>query len=380
MLFDYETLKLIWWGLIGALLIGFAITDGMDMGVGTLLPFVGKNDNERRVVINTVGAHWDGNQVWFITAGGALFAAWPMVYAAAFSGFYFAMLLVLFALFLRPVGFDYRSKLDNPQWRSNWDRALFVGSAVPPLVFGIAFGNLFQGVPFELDEFLRARYDGSFFALLNPFALLCGLVSLSMIVMHGGFWLQLRAENPVGERAAYFGQRAAQLCVLLFVLAGVWIAFGIDGYIIGQQPDPNGLPNPLGKTVTTATGAWLNNYSTMPLTLLCPLLGLAGAGLGWLFSHRQRPGLAFTASALSLTGIISTAGVSLFPFVMPSSLHPASSLTLWDATSSEMTLNVMFWAVLIFLPLIIGYTLWCYIRMWRKVSVAEIEQHSHSSY
>ena len=145
-----STLKIIWWLLVGVLLVGFAIMDGHDMGVGTLLPFVGRNDVERRVVINTVGPHWDGNQVWFITAGGAIFAAWPLVYATAFSGFYWAMLAVLWALFFRPVGFDYRSKIQNPTWRSTWDWGLFVGGAVPPLIFGVAFGNLLQGVPFQL--------------------------------------------------------------------------------------------------------------------------------------------------------------------------------------------------------------------------------------
>ncbi|MGD9298976.1 MAG: cytochrome d ubiquinol oxidase subunit II, partial [Thiohalocapsa sp.] len=171
---DYEILKLVWWLLVGVLFIGFAVTDGMDMGVGTLLPFLGKNDAERRVIINTVGPHWDGNQVWLITAGGAIFAAWPLVYGAAFSGFYFAMLLALFALFFRPVGFDYRSKIENKAWRNAWDWGLFIGGAVPALVFGIAFGNLLQGVPFHLDELLRPYYTGSFFALLNPFALLAG--------------------------------------------------------------------------------------------------------------------------------------------------------------------------------------------------------------
>lgn len=380
MLFDYETLKLIWWGLIGALLIGFALTDGMDMGVGTLLPFVGKNDSERRVVINTVGAHWDGNQVWFITAGGALFAAWPMVYATAFSGFYFAMLLVLFALFLRPVGFDYRSKIDTHKWRNSWDWALFVGSTIPPLVFGIAFGNLLQGVPFTLDEFMRASYHGSFFGLLNPFGLLCGLVSTAMITMHGGFWLQLRADSPVGDRAARAGRISALVTGVLFLLAGAWVAFGLDGYVISQLPDTNGLPDPLAKTVILQSGGWLNNYEAQPLTLAFPLLGLLGAVMGMLCSMACRPALAFTGSALSITGIILTAGVSLFPFVMPSSMDLNASLTLWDATSSQMTLNLMFWVVAIFLPIIIGYTLWCYIKMWRKVTVAEIEQNSHSSY
>ncbi|HSM22324.1 MAG TPA: cytochrome d ubiquinol oxidase subunit II, partial [Rubrivivax sp.] len=191
---DYPTLKIIWWLLVGVLLVGFAIMDGHDMGVGTLLPFVGQGDEERRVVINTVGPHWDGNQVWFITGGGAIFAAWPLVYATAFSGFYWAMLAVLWALFFRPVGFDYRSKIHDPRWRSTWDWGLFIGGAVPPLIFGVAFGNLLQGVPFGFDDFLVSTYTGTFWQLLNPFALLVGLVSSAMITMQGGTYLAHRTE------------------------------------------------------------------------------------------------------------------------------------------------------------------------------------------
>ena len=208
-MFDYATLKVIWWLLVGVLLIGFAIMDGHDMGVGTLLPFVGKTDNERRVVINTVGPHWDGNQVWFITGGGAIFAAWPLVYATAFSGFYWAMLAVLWALFFRPVGFDYRSKIDNPVWRKTWDWGLFVGGAIPPLIFGVAFGNLLQGVPFHFDNNLASYYTGSFWALLNPFALLCGLVSTTMITFHGAVYLAHRTEGAIGARSRNASQRAA---------------------------------------------------------------------------------------------------------------------------------------------------------------------------
>ena len=179
-MFDYITIRFIWWLLIGVLLIGFAIMDGHDMGVGTLLPWIGKTDSERRVLLNTVGPHWDGNQVWLITGAGALFAAWPFVYATAFSGFYWAMLAVLWTLFLRPVGFDYRSKLSNPRWRRFWDWILFVSGVVPPLVFGVAFGNLLEGVPFNFDDTLRASYTGNLWMMLNPFALLCGLVSSAM--------------------------------------------------------------------------------------------------------------------------------------------------------------------------------------------------------
>lgn len=381
MLFDYETLKLIWWGLIGALLIGFALTDGMDMGVGSLLPFTAKTDDERRVVINTVGAHWDGNQVWFITAGGALFAAWPIVYAVAFSGFYFAMMLVLFTLFLRPLAFDYRSKLENPKWRSFWDWGLFVGSSVPAIVFGIAFGNLLQGVPFHLDEFMRATYTGSFFALLNPFALLSGLISWAMLIMHGGIWLQLRTANPISQRAAHLAQWASIAVIGGLLLAGVWVAFGIKGYVLTQLGfDPNTAPNILAKTVQQESGAWLANYYHMPITLLFPVLGFLGAAGVWVCSRKQLAGWGLVSSSLAILGIIMTAGSAMFPFIMPSSSNLSSSLTIWDAVSSHLTLNIMFFVVAALLPIVLGYTIWCYVKMWRRVTVDEIQQHTHSSY
>jgi cytochrome d ubiquinol oxidase subunit II len=380
MIFDYETIKLVWWLLIGILLIGFAITDGMDMGVGVLLPFVGETDSERRVIINTVGPHWDGNQVWLITAGGAIFAAWPAVYAAAFSGFYFAMMLALFALFFRPVGFDYRSKIDDPRWRNTWDWGLFIGGTVPALVFGIAFGNLIQGVPFHLDELLRVHYTGSFFGLFNPFALLTGVVSLSMLTMHGAVWLQLRTEGQIAERAQIWVKRAAKATLASFVLAGLWVAFGLDGFQIISQPALDAMPNPLAKTVEPGSGALLSMYGKQPLTILFPFLGLAGAALTLLFSVANRPGFGYITSALTLIGIIMTAGVSMFPFIMPSTSNPSSSFTVWDAVSSHLTLTIMFWAVAFLLPIVIGYTLWCYSRMWGKITIADIESNRHSAY
>lgn len=373
MIFDYEIFKLIWWLFVGVLLIGFAVTDGMDMGVGNLLPFVGKNDDERRVMINTVGPHWDGNQVWFITAGGAIFAAWPAVYAAAFSGFYFAMLLVLFALFFRPVGFDYRSKLGDERWRKAWDWGLFVGGAVPSLVFGVAFGNLILGVPFHLDELLRPFYTGSFFALLNPFALLSGVVSFSLLTMHGGIWIQMRTEGDITERTKGWITATGIVAMLAFALAGAWLVFGgIDGYRIVEQPALDALPNPLAKTVEVVEGGWLANYSAYPLTMAFPVLGLVGMLATVLLSRLNRPGLGFVSSSFAITGVIMTAGVSLFPFIMPSSTHPDHSFTLWDAASSHLTLSVMFWATVIFLPIVISYTIWNYRKMWGRLSVDEM--------
>ena len=373
---DYETLKLIWWLLVGVLLIGFAITDGMDMGVGNLLPFVGKSDDERRLMINTVGPHWDGNQVWLITAGGAIFAAWPAVYAAAFSGFYVAMLLVLFALFFRPVGFDYRSKLGDARWRNAWDWGLFVGGAVPSLVFGVAFGNLLLGVPFHLDELLRSYYTGSFFQLLNPFALLAGAVSFSLLTMHGGIWIQMRTNGVISERVKGWIQWTGIAAMAAFALAGIWLVLGIDGYVIVSQPSLDALPNPLAKTVELAPGAWLVNYQSHPITMIFPLLGFVGMILTILLSRIDRPGWGFVTSSLAITGVIMTAGISMFPFIMPSSTDPGSSLTVWDAPSSHLTLSVMFWAVVILLPIVISYTLWNYRKMWGRLSIEEMQERT----
>jgi cytochrome bd ubiquinol oxidase subunit II len=380
MILDYETLKLVWWVLVGVLLIGFVITDGFDMGAGALLPFLGKTDEERRVIINTVGPHWDGNQVWFITAGGAIFAAWPAVYAAAFSGFYIAMLLVLFALFFRPVGFDYRSKIADPRWRNTWDWGLFVGGAVPALLFGVAFGNVILGVPFEFDEFLRPTYTGNFFGLLRPFALLAGVVSLSMLVTHGAVWLHLRAGSPVQERARKATIIASLVMFTAFALAGVWLAMGIDGYRIISQPALDALPNPLAKSVEIAAGAWMANYTTYPWMIVAPLLGLLGALSTALLAWINRPGLGFVTSSLAMSGVILTAGFSMFPFVMPSITSPSSSLTLWDAPSSHLTLTVMFWAAMIFVPIILAYTTWTYRVMWGRVTVEHIRTHDHDAY
>lgn len=373
---DYEILKLIWWFFVGLLLIGFAITDGMDMGVGNLLPFVGRNDDERRVLINTVGPHWDGNQVWLITAGGAIFAAWPTVYAAAFSGFYKAMLLVLFALFFRPVGFDYRSKLGDARWRGAWDWGLFVGGAVPSLVFGIAFGNLLLGVPFHLDALLRVYYTGSFLELLNPFALLAGVVSFTLLTMHGGIWIQMRTGGVLSERVKGWIRWSGITAMAAFALAGLWLAGDIGGYAIVSQPALDALPDPLTKTVVVAPDAWFANYGHYPLTRLFPVLGFAGVIMTLLLSHNDRPGWGFVTSSLAITGVIMTAGISLFPFIMPSSSDPNSSLTVWDASSSHLTLNVMFWAVVIFLPIVIGYTLWNYRKMWGRLSIEEMRERT----
>lgn len=378
-MFDYETLKLIWWLLVGVLLVGFAIMDGHDMGVGTLLPFVGRTDVERRVVINTVGPHWDGNQVWFITGGGAIFAAWPLVYATAFSGFYWAMLAVLWALFFRPVGFDYRSKISHPTWRSTWDWGLFVGGFVPPVIFGVAFGNLFQGVPFQFDDFLVPTYTGRFWALLNPFALLTGVVSSAMITLQGATYLAHRTEGAVQARTIRAGTLAAGVMVVGFIAAGVWLQ-SIPGYRVSSVIDPSALPNPMAKTVMREAGAWMANYAALPALWMLPALGVVGALAATALMRRGRTLSAFVASSLATTGVIGTAGITLFPFVMPSSTQLQASLTVWDSVSSHLTLSIMFWATVIFMPLIVLYTGWAYRVMRGKVTAAYIRENEHGAY
>ncbi|WP_322010352.1 cytochrome d ubiquinol oxidase subunit II [Paraburkholderia sp. J12] len=377
---DYATLKLIWWVLIGVLLIGFSLTDGFDMGAAVLLPFIGKTDAERRIVINTVGATWEGNQVWLITAGGAMFAAWPLVYAASFSGFYFAMLLVLFALFFRPVGFDYRGKRDNPKWRSAWDWALFIGGFVPALVFGVAFGNLLEGVPFAYDTDLRVTYHGSFWALLNPFALICGLVSLTMLTAHGAAFVKLKSDGVVAARASKALRITSLLAVVLFVLAGAIVATLIGGYTITSAPPLDSVSNPLLKSVEAGQGLWLTNYGLYPWMTVAPLLGILGGLVACALAGSRLEKTAFIATGLMIVGVILTAGFSMFPFIMPSSLDPRSSLTVWDSTSSKTTLEIMLVAVIIFLPIVLAYTTWAYRVMRGKVTAAAIKEQHNSLY
>ncbi|MGF1686635.1 cytochrome d ubiquinol oxidase subunit II [Photobacterium japonica] len=378
-MFEYEVLRFIWWALIGVLCIGFAVTDGFDMGVGVLTKIIGKTDNERRVMINAIAPHWDGNQVWLITAGGALFAAWPLVYATAFSGFYFAMIITLAALWLRPIGFDYRSKIENPQWREAWDKAIFVGSFVPPVIFGVAFGNLLQGVPFELNEFLVPTYKGSFFALLNPFALLCGIVSILMITTQGAAYLQMKTTDALRVRSRRVAMITSVATAVCFAIAGFW-AQSIEGYLITSEIIKDAPSNPLTKEVVRQTGALFANFDAYPLLWIAPALAVFMPALTVLASRADRGAWAFITSSLTMAGVILTAGFALFPFIMPSSLVPNHSLTMWDATSSELTLNIMTGVAAVMVPIILAYTSWCYYKMFGRLDTQHIEDNKNSLY
>ncbi len=374
---DYPSLRVIWWLLLGVLLAGFAIMDGFDLGVAMLLPYTTRNNIERRIAINTVGPVWEGNQVWLILGAGAIFAAWPDVYAVTFSGFYFAMLMVLFALIIRPVGFKYRSKIDNTGWRALWDTCLFINGVVPALIFGVAIGNALQGVPFYFDSDLLSFYTGNLWGLLNPFALLCGLTSVAMLAMHGAIYQAGKTEGEVRARSRRAAQVAALFTILLFAIGGIWLANFLRGYAIVNGDSPYGVSNPFHKQVILQTGAWLANYRHYPLTLAAPIAGLAGALLAFIFTRMNAMRLAWLASATSIAGIIATVGVSLFPFILPSSTNPSMSLTVWDASSSQLTLFIMLIAAIIFVPIVLTYTAWVYRVMRGTVTAKDIDGNAY---
>lgn len=376
---DYETLRIIWWVLLGVLLIGFAIMGGFDLGIASLLPFLAHDDMERRIIINSIGPTWEGNQVWFILGGGAIFAAWPMLYALSFSGFYLAMLLLLMALILRPVGFKYRSKLSSPKWRSCWDWALFIGGFIPALLFGVAVGNVIQGVPFTIDDSLRIFYEGTFLGLLNPFAILCGLLSVSMLLMHGACYLNIKTELPIQKRAIKAAKYCALFTTVLFIVGGIYVYFDILGYDFIKPVVHDGPSNPLMKNVALLEGAWFTNYTIWPMLMLVPGLGILMPLIVATLVNKYEI-KAFICSSLAIFAIISTVGVSMFPFILPSSLDANVSLTVWDSSSSHLTLFIMLIATVVLLPVVLLYTAWVYKILAGKVTASTIEQSSDSAY
>jgi cytochrome d ubiquinol oxidase subunit II len=378
---DYATLKLIWWGLVLFMMVGFIVMDGFDLGIAMLLPVVSKDDEDRRLVINSVGPVWEGNQVWLIAGAGALFAAWPLVYAAAFSALYVPFMFLLFGLFLRPVGFDYRSKLADPVWRRWWDRALVAGGLVPTLVLAAAIALVMQGLPFRFDSALRLHY-GPFDWHWGWFASVVA-TGVSLLLLHGASFLQAKVEGTPALRARGLAILLAPLVTLCYLLAG-WHLLDLPGYqltgLAGQPFDPNAAISPLMKGVIPQSSGWLGNYFDYPLLWLAPLVGalapLASGIAAWL----ERGRIALLASGLTCAAMLCSVAIALFPFVLPSSLDPASSLTLWDGTSSYKTLAIMFGIVLVLMPINLGYTGWVYRVVRGKLDRARIKRDSHQLY
>lgn len=371
---DLHTLQLAWWAIICVLICGFVLTDGFDLGVLILLPWVGKSDDERRVLLNVVGATWEGNQTWLVTAAAATFAAWPLVYAVSFSGLYFAMLLALFALFLRPVGFDYRSKLEDERWRGAWDWALFAGGLLPTIVFGLLLGNLFVGLPYRLDDDYRAIYSGGFLDLFHPFACLVALLAVALCCMHGGAYAQMRTQGSLLQRVERYTIAAATMLVLLLLGCGGWLIAALPGLrrvgeLLAAPAQINWVP-----------AAWVDNYLRVPLLLVLPLTALLSCIATALLTRARYPRLVFLSSAVAVVSILLSAGAALFPFVLPSTLLPAASLTLWSASSSPRTLQIMLWVVLLFVPLILLYTGWVYRVLRGPITVEQVQANGKRLY
>ena len=320
-------LQTVWFILIGVLFTGFFLLEGFDYGVGILLPFLGKDDTDRRVIINSIGPFWDGNEVWMLTAGGAMFAAFPNWYATMFSGFYLALVLMLAALIVRGVGFEFRSKDKNPTWRKLWDWMIFIGSLVPALLWGVAFANVVRGVPIEADM----QYVGGFWNLLNPYALLAGVAAVSVFTLHGATFLSLRTKNELLERAQ---KAAARLWVptVVLVLASIIAAY-------------------------FATDMFSHRGAILWLFALAAAAALLAAG--W-FIRTGRHGWAFILSSLTIVLTCLTVALGLYPRVMVSSLDADWSLTIYNASSSEYTLQVMTIVALIFVPIVLLYQGWSY--------------------
>ncbi|MBY0280607.1 MAG: cytochrome d ubiquinol oxidase subunit II [Alphaproteobacteria bacterium] len=373
---DYESLRLIWWGLLGILLIAFAILDGFDMGVAILLPFMGKTDMERRIFINTIAPVWESNQVWLILGAGAIFAAWPPLYAVAFSGLYIPLFIILCTLILRPVALKFRSKVEHALWRQIWDCGIFIGGFIPALIFGIAVGNAIQGIPFHFDEDLRVIYTGTFSELLNPFSIGCGLIGVMMMTLQGATYLKFKTSQGFSYRF----QPVIFACVIAllagFTIMGLYTHSFVCGYKIASVIDSVSFSSPLNKSVVRGFGTKAQNFYQYPWMMIGPLSVYFGGVL--CLVTIKRPFLSFLGSSLLTAGIISTVGFSLYPFLLPSLSHPSHSLTIWDASSSQRTLWIMLLAVIIFLPIILGYVTWLFRVLRGKITEEEIRANESS--
>lgn len=378
-LFDYPTLRVIWWALLGFLLAAFAVMDGADFGVAMSLPYVAKTDGERRTLYNVIGPVWEGNQVWLIVAGGVVFAAWPLLYAMAFSGFYLAFMLLLVPLIVRPVAIKYRSKFEGSRWRRNWDLAWFLSGIVTALVMGVAVGNVILGAPFRFDPAsMRPIYEGGFFALFTPFALLCGLLSVCMAGLQGAALLNQKTEGAIARRARTLGRVFALAVLALFILGGAWVAVGIEGYTITSEWGMAQMSNPMSKTVALSTGGWLANFALWPWMWAAPVAGAGAALMALILLFTRHAWSALLMSSLSTAGIVATFGFALFPFLLPSSLDPRSSLTIWDASASHFSLWIMLLVSVVLLPVVMVYTAWVFRLMRGKVTEEALASSTHS--
>lgn len=365
MFLDYETLRILWWLILGVTLVGFAIVNGFGLGVAILLPFVARDNIERVTAMRTVDLAWDGNQAWFLLAGVAIFAAWPPLHAIAFSGFFFAMFVVLLALIVRPAASRLRRCAESAPLRFFWDGVLFLSGFVPAAIFGIAVGNVLQGVPFRFDALRRPVYDGGLLDLFNTFALLNGLVAVALLCMHGGSYLALRTEGALADRARIAAAAAAMALIFLFAVSGLWAGLGIDAYAIVEGASPGAPSDPLAKIVAVVPDGWFHIYIARLGAVFASGCGLiAPLSVVLLLDIRMKLE-AFIASCVGVFGVVATCGLTMFPFLLPSSIDPNSSLTVWDSSASHLTLFNMLIAAVVMLPIVIIYTAWAFRRLRR---------------
>ncbi len=342
-----EMLQNVWIVLIAVLWIGYFVLEGFDFGVGVLLPVVAKNEAERRTVLTTLGPVWDGNEVWLLTAGGAMFAAFPEWYATLFSGFYLALLLILLALIVRGVAFEFRSKKSDPTWRKRWDIAITVSSFVPALLWGVAFANIVAGVPMELNPAGGSLFTGNLFTLLNPYGLLGGLVTLTLFVTHGAIFLALKTDGEIRVRSNKIAGQVGLVAAVLAVLFGVWTQL-----------------------------AHSNNTIVSLVFLAVAVLSWVGA----LAANRLgREGWAFLASSITMLGVVAFLFACLFPNVMPSSTVAEATLTIRNASSTEYTLTVMTWVAVILTPIVLVYQSWSYWVFRKRLSPSQIPNPEHGA-
>lgn len=334
-------LQSIWFFLWGLLWAIFFITDGFDFGIGTLYPFLGKSDQDKRVMINAMGPLWDGNEVWLITAGGVTFAAFPLVYAVMFSSLYTALMLILFALILRGVSFEFRGKVDHPAWRKLWDFCIFVGSFLPALLFGVAFANIFKGLPLNQEHL----FQGNLFTLLNPYGLLGGILFVLFFLVHGALWLAIRAQGDLHDRAVRVANNA---WLFLLIAAVVFLVYS---------------------AVVTPLYA---NYLARPYLFVVILLAVAGLLGIKFFLGKQKYFSAWFSSALAIMGATFFGIVGLFPNMLPSNISAEYSLTAHNASSSPLTLKIMLVVVLLFIPVVLVYQIWAYNTFRTKVTEEDL--------
>ncbi len=379
---DYTLLKLIWWGIIGCIFILYSTTAGFDYGVTLIMPFLRSEDN-RRLALAASMPTWDGNLTWIVFAGGALFVVWPVVYATAFSGLYFAFFVVLWTMYFRPPGFDYRDRIDNPIWRRCWDFGLFISSLVPVAVFGIGMGNCFLGFPFHFDPFtMRDTYTGSFSDLFTGFTVLCAVVSLCMIVMHGSAYLQRRVEGALQNTARKLHLIFALLTFVFFTIALILVSMKMPGYHLISSP-PHPTVTPLDNVVKFEPLGWANSFADNSWKIYPLMLTYAAFIITLWSSFLRAYATCFWSSACFIGGMICAAGSTLFPFIMASSTYPNQSLTVFNATSSEYSLRIMLYVGVVLFVVILCYKIFAYYTVWHKkpsISLADLDSPAVGTY